>query len=44
MFPVFYLLNSKAQQQAMNMVYMFHTEDKTVIHLIICKPVAGVLF
>jgi len=42
--PSFYLLNLKAQHQALNTVYMFHTENKTVIHVIICKPVAGVLF
>jgi hypothetical protein len=40
MFPSFYLLNLQAQQQALNTVYMFHTEDKTVIHLINCEPVA----
>lgn len=44
LFPVFYLLNLKEQQQVLNTVYMFHTEDKIVSHLIICKPVAGVLF
>jgi len=40
MFPVFHLLNLQAQQPALNMVYVFHTEKKTVIHLIICEPVA----